>query len=94
MSNNTISRRIHHVAQYLDDQLIKKMNGKEFGMQLDEATDSNKYVPLIYYIRFLDDNIIAVDLLFCKSIVHMLDKFVTENYLDQEKCIGVCTDEA
>jgi hypothetical protein len=39
------------------------MKGKEFGLQLDEATDSNKDAHLICYVRFLD-NIIVEDLLF------------------------------
>lgn len=37
----------------------------EFGLQLDEATDSNKDAHFISYVGFLDDNI----LLFCKSII-------------------------
>jgi hypothetical protein len=68
LSNNTISRRIHHIAEDLNDQLIEKMKGKEFGLQLDEATDSNKDAHIICYVRFLDDNIIVEDFLFCKSI--------------------------
>jgi hypothetical protein len=103
LSNNTISRRIHHIAEDLNDQLIEKMKGKEFGLQLDEATDSNRDAHLICYVRFLDDNIIVEDLLFCKSIsesgkaqdlFEILDKFITENNFDWEKCIGVCTDDA
>lgn len=79
------------------------MKGKEFGLQLDEATDSNKDAHLICYVRFLDDNSIVEDLLFCKPInvsgkaqylFQILDKFMTENNLDWEKCIGLCTDGA
>lgn len=71
--------------------MIEKMKGKEFGLQLDEATDSNKDAHLICYVRFLDDNIIVEDLLFCKSInvsgkaqdlFQILDKFITESNLD------------
>lgn len=103
LSNNTISRRIQHIAEDLNDQLIEKMKGKEFGLQLDEVTDSNKDAHLICYVRFLDDSTIVEDLLFCKPInvsgkaqdlFQILDKFVTENNLDWEKCIGLCTDGA
>jgi hypothetical protein len=40
LSNNTISRRIQHIAEDLNDQLTEKLKGKEFGLQLDEATDN------------------------------------------------------
>ncbi|CAH0402530.1 unnamed protein product [Chilo suppressalis] len=79
------------------------MKSKEFGLQLDEATDSNDDTHLICYVRFLADNIIVEDLLFCKSIIgsakaqdlyEIVDKFFTENCLDWKKCIGVCTDGA
>lgn len=53
LSNNTSSRKIEHVAEYLNDQLIERMKGEEFGLQLDEATDRNKYTHLNYCIRFL-----------------------------------------
>ncbi|XP_045483145.1 zinc finger BED domain-containing protein 5-like [Harmonia axyridis] len=103
LSNNTISRRIHDIADDLNYQLIEKMKSKDFGLQLDEATDSNSDAHLICYVRFLADNIIVEDLLFCKSITEsakaedlfeILDKFIAESGLDWEKCIGVCTDGA
>lgn len=68
LSNDTISRRIHHIAEDLNDQLIEKIKGKKFDLQLDEATGSNKVAHLICYARFLDDNIIVEDL-FSKSII-------------------------
>ena len=88
LSNNTISRRIKHIAEDLNDQLIEKIKGKEFGLQLDEATDNNKDAHFICYVRFADDNDIVEDLLFCKSITasskaedlfEILDTFIIEN---------------
>jgi hypothetical protein len=35
LSNNTTSRRIQHIAEDFNDQLIEKLKGKEFGLQLD-----------------------------------------------------------
>ncbi|BFZ12269.1 hypothetical protein BsWGS_15308 [Bradybaena similaris] len=67
LSNNTISRRIQRMVEDLKDKLIVKTNGKEFGLQLDEAMDSNKAEYLIYYARFTDGNDIVEDLFFCKS---------------------------
>ncbi|XP_063786065.1 protein FAM200A-like [Pseudophryne corroboree] len=100
LSNNTISRRIQHMAEDLNDQFIEKMKGKDFALQLDEPTDSNKYAHLICYTRFVDcDNI--VEDLFCESITagikahdlfQIIDTFLSENQLDWTKCFGVCTD--
>ena len=71
LSNNTISRRIDKISDDINDQLVAKMRGNEFSLQLDEATTStsNKDAYLICYVRFIDnnDNIVG-DLLFCKPI--------------------------
>ncbi|GJQ69827.1 hypothetical protein Trydic_g22378 [Trypoxylus dichotomus] len=42
LSNNTNNRKIHHIAQDLNDQLIEKMNWTEFDPQLDGATGNKK----------------------------------------------------
>jgi hypothetical protein len=67
LSNNTISRRIQHIAEDLNDQLIEKFKGKEFGLQLDGAADNNNDAYLICYVRFIDGNDIVEGLLSCKS---------------------------
>ncbi|XP_060846219.1 zinc finger BED domain-containing protein 5-like [Rhopalosiphum padi] len=103
LSNNTVSRRIHHMAEDLNDQLIEKIKEKEFGLQLDEATDNNKDAHLICYVRFIDGDDMVEDLLFCKNITasakaqdlfDILNNFMSENMLDWIKCVGVCTDGA
>jgi hypothetical protein len=68
LSKNTISRRIQHIAEDLNDQVIEKLQGKEFCFQLDEATDNNNDAHLICYVRFIDGNNIVEDLLSCKGI--------------------------
>ncbi|XP_068115052.1 zinc finger BED domain-containing protein 5-like [Hyperolius riggenbachi] len=101
LSNSTVSRRIECMAEDLNDQITEKMKGKEFGLQLDEATDSHKDAHLICYARFIDEDKIMEDLLFCKSITagikgqdlfNILDTFMSDNNLDWTKCVGVCTD--
>ena len=72
LSNNTISRRIDKILDDINDQLVAKMRGNEFSLQLDEATTStsNKDAYLICYVRFIDnDDNIVEDLLFCKPIL-------------------------
>ncbi|XP_046145958.1 SCAN domain-containing protein 3-like [Osmia bicornis bicornis] len=103
LSNNTISRRIQYMVEDINYQLIEKIKGVEFGLQLDEATDNNKDAHLICYVRFIDGNNITEDLLFCKSITagakaqdlfEIFDTFISENNLNWSKCVGVCTDGA
>jgi len=47
LSNNTVSRRIHHMAEDLNDQLVEKTKEREFGFHLDEATDTYKNAHFI-----------------------------------------------
>ncbi|GJQ76413.1 hypothetical protein Trydic_g15347 [Trypoxylus dichotomus] len=71
----------------------------EFGLQLDETSDSNKTRTPYFLLRFLDNNVIVEDLLFCKSIIgsakaqyllKMLEVYSRKNF-GWEKCIGLCT---
>ena len=74
ISNNTISRRIDKISDDINDQLVAKMHGNEFSLQLDEATTntSNKDAYLICYVRFIDnDNNIVEDLLFHRNLTQI-----------------------
>ncbi|XP_075034451.1 zinc finger BED domain-containing protein 5-like [Mixophyes fleayi] len=90
LSNNIMSRRKQHMAEDLNNQLIEKMKGKEFALQLDEATDSNKDAHLICYTRFVVGDNIVGDLLFCKSITAGTKAQDLFQIIDT--CFGVCTD--
>lgn len=101
LSNNTISRRIDDIAVDISDQLLNQLKDKEFAIQLDEATDSNKDAHLICYVRYVHEKQLTEDLLFCKEIeggttgkdlFDMLDSFMSDNNVNWEKCVGVCTD--
>ena len=72
LSNNIICRRIDKISDDISDQLVAKMRGNEFSLQLDEATTSttDKDAYLTCYVRFIDnDDNIVEDLLFCKPIL-------------------------
>ena len=100
LSNNTISRRIDKILDDINDQLVAKIRGNEFSLQLDEATTStsNKDAYLICYVRFIDnDNNIVEDLLFCKPILTnysahelfaILKNFFRENNLKWKDRVG------
>lgn len=57
--NNTISHRIQHIVEDLNDQLIEKIKEKEFGLQLNEATNINNDAHLVCSLRFIDGNYIV-----------------------------------
>ncbi|GFT55362.1 hypothetical protein NPIL_153251 [Nephila pilipes] len=40
----------------LNDQLIAKIEGKKFLLQLADSVDNNNYAPLTIYVRLLDGN--------------------------------------
>jgi len=103
LSDTTISRRILDLAEDINDQLIDKLKGKDFSLQLDEATDNNNDGHLICYVRFIDGSVFHEDLLFCRTIksqaravdlFQIFDFFITENNLMWEMCCGICNDGA
>ncbi|XP_069059533.1 zinc finger BED domain-containing protein 5-like [Pleurodeles waltl] len=99
--SNTISRRINDMADDINDQLICNLKGKDFALQLDEATYNQKDTHLICYVRFVNKNKIVEDLLFCKEmkggttgqdLFVVVGDFMVQNQIDWERCVGVCTD--
>ncbi|KAF7488113.1 hypothetical protein SSS_05324 [Sarcoptes scabiei] len=87
-----VRARINHMGKDITNQLVEKLRGREYGLQLDEATDSNKDAHLICYVRFFDDNSMIDDLLFSKPIMtratsknlfQILNSFITEHNIEQ-----------
>lgn len=102
LSNNTISRRIHDMAEDINEQIVEKLSSS-FAIQLDEATDSNDDAQLICYVRYIQGTNVCEDLLFCRKIYEsgkaidlfkILDSYMVENNIKWENCVGVCTDGA
>ena len=54
LSDDIMCCQIGDMAQDIHDQLIDEMQQKEFGLQLDEATDGSRDAHLIYYVWFVD----------------------------------------
>ena len=106
LSNNIICRKIDKISDDIYSQLVAKMRGSEFGLQLDEATTStsNKDAYLICYVRFIDNNDNIVEgLLFWKPILTncrahelftILNNFIHKNNLEWKFCVGLCTEGA
>ncbi|CAK1589768.1 unnamed protein product [Parnassius mnemosyne] len=102
LSNNTISCRIHDMAEDINEQIVEKLSGL-FGIQLDKATDSNDDAQLICYLRYIQETNLCEDLLFCRKICErgkatdlfeILNSYMIENNIKWENCVDVCTDGA
>jgi hypothetical protein len=53
LSNDTIARRIHDIADDIENQLIEQIKkAKYFALQLDESTDVANEAILLVYVRF------------------------------------------
>ena len=103
--HNIICRRTGDMAEDFYDQLIGQLKEREFGLQLDESTDSSRDAHLICYVRFVDfskQNFVE-ELLFCKLIEHgcresdlynIIDNCISTNKLNWKNCISIGIDGA
>ncbi|XP_030298054.1 zinc finger BED domain-containing protein 5-like [Sparus aurata] len=87
----------------MEEQLNDKVRDTRFALQMDEATDSNRDGLLITYVRFIDEDDLREELLFCKKILgrataeelfKIIDTYLKEANLKWEDCVGICTDGA
>ena len=76
--------------------------GKHFSLQLDVYTDLSKNAQLLPNVRFVDEDIIKENFLFCKALVKITGEkifCITTEYLENENLqwenrISICTDGA
>jgi hypothetical protein len=70
-------------------------------LQVDDAADVIKGAHLIIYVRYVLENVLNWDLLFCKptdgtatllEVFNIMNRFQEENEINWERCIGLCTD--
>lgn len=103
LSNNTVSRRIHDMADDVKNQLISYLRKCWFALQMDESTDVAGLAILLVFVRYQFDEDIREDLLLCEAlesntngeqIFLAVDTFFTNHTLSWENCIDVCTDGA
>ncbi|XP_065675523.1 protein FAM200C-like [Hydra vulgaris] len=68
LSNNTVSRRIDEMSKYVEIQLIEKLKTRLFLVQMDESTLRDSEAVLSKYVRYIDNNDFAEEILFCTSL--------------------------
>ena len=102
--NNIVSRQIFKISENQCEQLILQIKeSHKFAIQLDVLKDITNVAYLLSYVRFIYNNNIHEDLLFCQplhgrtagmDIFQKLDHFFTEVWLFWTDCVAVCTDGA
>ena len=91
LSNNTVRSRIVEMTDDIFSHVISTIQNYTFNLyafQLDETTDIAYLAPLcVYYVRYINDNHLEDEFLFCKTlstittaadIFNKVDKFFIE----------------
>ncbi|XP_042234779.1 zinc finger BED domain-containing protein 5-like [Homarus americanus] len=104
MSDNTISRRISDMSQDVESQVIASIKeAKCFAIKLDESTDITGKAQLLTFIRFVCNEEITEQFLFCKplpettrgqDIFEDVVSYFSSYDLSWKSCISICTDGA
>ncbi|KAL2087312.1 hypothetical protein ACEWY4_018371 [Coilia grayii] len=104
LSNNTVSQRIHDIADNLKEKLVSRLKKAEcFSIQLDESTDVSDCVTLLVYVIYPWENDFMEDLLCClnipigttgEDIFRVLNDYMVKSGLDWGNCAGVTSDGA
>ncbi|GFV21807.1 protein ZBED8 [Trichonephila clavipes] len=86
LSINTVSRRIDEMGEDIEKQLVEKLKTRKCSVQMDESTLRDSEAALITYVRYIDKEHFAEEILFFKrleSTTTFKDIFnKLKNYLD------------
>ena len=104
LSNDTIKSRIHEMSDNIKSKVLSKIySSPVFALQLDESTDISNLSQLLVYVRYVADERINEEFLFCQpleitseavDVFQMLIDFFDKTELSWSKLVGVCTDGA
>lgn len=104
LSNTTIQSRICEMSADILATVISEIKESPmFALQLDESTDVASCSQLLVFTRYIKDDDVKEEYLFCKSlptttrgadVFQTLKEFIEENGLDWLKLVGTCTDGA
>ena len=104
LSNDTVKSCICDMSCNIKSQLLAKVKASPvFAIQLDESVDVENLSQLLVFVRYVHDQSIEEDLLFCRplkttpqaaDVMQLVEDFFEEEGLNWGKLVGACTDEA
>ena len=104
LSNDTIKFRIHKMSDNIKSKVLSKIDSSPvFALPLGESTDISHLSQLLVYVRYVADERINEEFLFCQplettskadDVFQMLIDFFDKTELSCSKLVGVCTDGA
>ena len=69
LSNDTIKSRIHEMSDNITSKVLSKIESSPvFALQLDESTDISNLLQLLVYVRYVADERINEEFLFCQPL--------------------------
>ncbi|XP_054464244.1 protein FAM200C-like [Anoplopoma fimbria] len=103
LSNDTISSRIDDMSNDILAQVVADLisSPAKFSLQLDETTDVSNLSQLVVFVRYMKDDEIKEDFLFCKPLTtttkavdvkKLVDDFFRDNNLSWNMVSAVCSD--
>jgi len=103
LSNDTISDRIEDMSKDILAQVVADLfsSPAKFSLQLDETTDVSNLSQLAVFVRYVKDDVIKEDFLFCKPLTtttkaadvrKLVDNFFKDNNLSWDMVSAVCSD--
>ena len=104
LSNDTIKSRIREMSDNIKSKVLSKIDSSPvYVLQLDESTDISNFSQLLVYVRYVADERINEEFLFCQplettskavDVFQKLVNFFDKTELSWSKLVGVCTDGA
>ncbi|XP_073457213.1 protein FAM200C-like [Aquarana catesbeiana] len=100
LSNDTISDRIEDMSKDILAQVVADLISS---LQIDKTTDVSNLSQLSVFVRYVKDDVIKEDFLFCKPLTtttkaadvkKLVDDFFKDNNLSWDMVSAVCSDGA